>query len=263
MVRRRIRPPAVAGLFYPADPAVLASLVDRLVAQGRPEGRPPAALVAPHAGYEYSGPVAGVAYAWVAARRGVVTRVVVLGPAHRAWLRGTAVSAADGFDTPLGTVELDDELRRRALACAEVGVDDGAHAHEHAIEVQLPFLQRVFGAVRVLPVVVGDATTAEVSALLDAVWAGQETLVVVSSDLSHYLDHATATTRDRRTAAAIVARMPERVGNDDACGARPIRGLLAVARRRGLDVRLLDLRTSADTAGDPERVVGYGAFAVG
>ena len=262
-MRRRIRPPAVAGLFYPAQPDVLAALVDRLVAAGRTEEPPPAALVVPHAGYEYSGPVAGAAYARVVARRGVVRRVVVLGPAHRVWLRGYAVSSADGFETPLGTVEIDDELRRRALECADVVVYDAAHAQEHAIEVQLPFLQRVLGTVRVLPVVVGEATTAEVAAILDAVWGGPETLVVVSSDLSHYLDHATATTRDRRTAAAIVGRLPELVGDDDACGACPIRGLLAIARRRGLDVRLLDLRTSADTAGDSERVVGYGAFAVG
>jgi AmmeMemoRadiSam system protein B len=253
----------VAGLFYPAQPDILAALVDRLVAAGRPEGPPPDALIVPHAAYEYSGPVAGVAYARVAARRGVVTRVVALGPAHRVWLRGSAASGADGFETPLGTVEIDDELRRRALACLGMAVNDAAHAREHAIEVQLPFLQRVLGAVRVLPVVVGAAATAEVAAILDAVWGGPETLVVVSSDLSHYLDHTTATTRDRRTAAAIVARMAERVGDDDACGACPIRGLLAVARRRALDVRLLDLRTSADTAGDSERVVGYGAFAVG
>src|SRR5262249_56471677 len=135
-----------------------------------------------------------------------------------------------------------DERARRDRACPGVTLNDPAHAGEHAIEVQLPVLQRVLGAVRVLPVVVGDATTAEVAAILDAVWGGPETLVVVSSDLSHYLDHATATTRDRRTAAAIVGRRPELVGDDDACGACPIRGLLAIARRRGLDVRLLDLR---------------------
>src|SRR5262249_12432275 len=156
-----------------------------------------------------------------------------------------------------------DERARRDRACPGVTLNDPAHAGEHAIEVQLPVLQRVLGTVRVLPVVVGDATTAEVAAILDAVWGGTETLVVVSSDLSHYLDHATATTRDRRTAAAVVARMPERVGDDAGSGARPVRGLLGVSPRRGPDVRLLDLRTSADTAGDSERVVGYGAFAVG
>src|SRR5262249_20016356 len=135
VVRRRIRPPAVAGLFYPAQPHVLAALVDRLGAHGRPQGPPPPPPGVPPAGAQSSGPVAGVAYARVAARRSVVTRVVALGPAHRVWLRGSAVSGADGFDTPLGTVEIDDELRRRALACAEVRVNDAAHASEHAIEV--------------------------------------------------------------------------------------------------------------------------------
>ena len=258
----RIRPAAVAGLFYPAHPAALTALVDRLVAAASPAGPPPRALIVPHAGYDYSGPVAGAAYARIAARRGGVARVVVMGPAHRVSLRGAAVSGADAFATPLGPVALDDDLRRRALA-AGVAVHDAAHADEHAIEVQLPFVQRVLGAVRVLPLVVGDSTTAEVAAVLDALWDAPETLVVVSSDLSHYLDHTTATTRDRRTAAAIVACMPERVSDDDACGAGPIRGLISLARRRGLEVRLLDLRTSADTAGDPDRVVGYGAFTVG
>jgi MEMO1 family protein len=262
-MRSRIRPAAVAGLFYPEQPEALAALVDRLVAAGRPAGPPPRALIVPHAGYEYSGAVAGAAYARVAARRGAVARVVVIGPAHRVWLRGAAVSGAAAFATPLGPVPIDDDLRRRALARGGIAVHDAAHAYEHAIEVQLPFVQRVLGAVPVLPLVVGDATTAEVAAVLDAVWDAPETLVVVSSDLSHYLDRATATTRDRRTAAAIVACMPEQVRDDDACGAGPIRGLITVARRRGLDVQLLDLRTSADTVGDPAHVVGYGAFTVG
>ena len=259
----RVRPPAVAGLFYPADPGTLSTLVDRLVAAARPDGTTVEALVAPHAGYEYSGPIAGSAYAAVAARRGGIERVVVLGPAHSVPLRGAAVSTADGFATPLGVLMVDDELRQRAVGCAAVSASDAAHAREHALEVQVPFLQRVLGDVRLLPVVVGDATIEEIASLLEAVWGGSETLVVVSSDLSHYLDHATAVVRDRRTAAAIVAREPERVGDDDACGACALRGLLAVARRRGLPIRLIDLRTSADTAGESDRVVGYGAFAVG
>jgi AmmeMemoRadiSam system protein B len=207
--------------------------------------------------------VAGTAYARVAARRGRVTRVTVIGPAHRTAVRGVAVATVDAFATPLGLVAVDEDLRRRALSCAAAVPDDRAHAGEHAVEVHLPFLQRVLGDVRVLPLVVGDASIGEVAAILDAVWDGADTLVVVSSDLSHYLDRAAATARDRRTAAAIVACRPEQVGDDDACGAYAIRGLLAVAGRRGLPVHLIDLRTSADTAGDPDRVVGYGAFTVG
>jgi MEMO1 family protein len=262
-VSPRIRPAAVAGAFYPAEPDLLAELVDRLVRAGRSEGPPPKAVITPHAGYAYSSPVAASAYARVSARRDRVERVVVMGPAHNVRLSGLAVSGADAFATPLGAVAVDEALRRRALDLPGVLVSDSAHADEHALEVQLPFLQRVLGAIRIVPLLVGDADTDEVAAVLEALWGGPETLVVISSDLSHYHDQATATGRDRRTAAAIVARMAERVGDDDACGARPIRGLLAVARRRGLDVRLLDLRTSADTAGEPDRVVGYGAFAIG
>lgn len=262
-MNHRIRPAAVAGAFYPAEPDLLAALVDRLVRAGPTEGLPPKAIIVPHAGYVYSGPVAGSAYARVSASRGRVERVMVMGPAHDARFSGLAASGADAFATPLGAVEVDGALRRRALDVPGVLVSDSAHADEHALEVQLPFLQRVLGAIRILPVLVGDADTEEVAGVLEALWGGPETLVVISSDLSHYHDQTTATAHDRRTAAAIVARMAERVGDDDACGARAIRGVLAVARRRGLDVQLLDLRTSADTAGDPDRVVGYGAFAIG
>jgi MEMO1 family protein len=262
-VNHRMRPAAVAGAFYPAEPDLLAALVDRLVRAERTEGPPPKAVIAPHAGYAFSGPVAGAAYARVSALRGRVERVVVMGPAHAARLAALAVSGADGFATPLGTVAVDEALRRRSLDLPGVLVSDSAHADEHALEVQLPFLQRILGAISILPLLVGDVGTEEVAGVLEALWGGPETLVVISSDLSHFHDQTTATWRDRRTAAAIVARMAERVGDDDACGARPIRGVLAVARRRGLDVRLLDLRTSADTAGEADRVVGYGAFAVG
>ena len=172
------------------------------------------------------------------------------------------MSGADAFATPLGTVEVDAGARRRVLALPHVTVDDAAHAAEHSLEVQLPFLQRVLCDFRIVPLVVGDADPAAIADVLDAVWGGPETAVVVSSDLSHYHDHTTATVRDRRTAAAIVVRAFERIGDDDACGARPVRGLLAAARRHALTVRLLDLRTSGDTAGPRHRVVGYGAFAL-
>jgi AmmeMemoRadiSam system protein B len=188
--------------------------------------------------------------------------VVLLGPVHRGRLDGLAVSGADGFSTPFGVVLVDDELRRRVLAHPRVVLDDRAHAGEHSLEVQLPFLQHTLGTFTLLPLAVGDARPDDVAGALELVWGGPETLIVVSSDLSHYHDYPTARALDRRTADAIVAGDPAAIGDDDACGARPIRGLLVAARRRGLAVRLLDLRNSGDTAGDRDRVVGYGAFAL-
>lgn len=260
---RSVRPPAVAGLFYPDDPERLEAALHRALDVVVPIGEPvPKAVIVPHAGYIYSGPIAGVAYARLAPLQGIVDRVVLLGPAHRVPVGGLAVPRSDAFATPLGVVPIDQDLRRRVLALPRVVLDDHAHAGEHSLEVQLPFLQRTLGRFTLLPLAVGDAGPDEVAEVLDAVWGGPETLVVVSTDLSHYLDYETASARDRRTASAIVAADAARIGDDDACGARPVRGLLVAARRRGLSVRLLDLRSSGDTAGDRSRVVGYGAFAI-
>jgi hypothetical protein len=259
----RVRAAAVAGLFYPDDPERLRRTVAQALAVAVPADEPaPKALVVPHAGYVYSGPTAGVAFARLARLRDRITRVVLLGPAHRAPVAGLAVSSADGFATPLGVVPVDDALRRRVLALPEVRLDDRAHAAEHSLEVQLPFLVATLGQFSVLPLAVGDVGASEVAEVLEAVWGGPETLVVVSTDLSHYLDYDTARTRDATTARAIVAADERHVADDDACGARPLRGLLVVARRRALTVRLLDLRSSGDTAGGRDRVVGYGAFAL-
>ena len=258
-----VRPAAVAGSFYPADARELRSEVDAFLDVFVPSDEPrPKALIVPHAGYVYSGPTAGAAYARLKPLRGTIERVVLLGPAHRVWVDGIAVSSADGFVTPLGVVPVDDALRRRALAFPRVRIGDRAHASEHALEVQLPFLQRVLGEIAVLPLVVGDASTDDVAQVLDAVWGGNETLVVVSSDLSHYHDYDTARRLDARTAAAIVAGNGDAIKDDDACGARPVRGRLEAAGHRGLGIRLIDLRTSGDTAGDRDSVVGYGAFAL-
>ena len=260
----RVRPAAVAGLFYPGDPERLAAAVGDAVDVPVPADEPPPkAVIVPHAGYVYSGPTAGVAYARVRRLHARIERVVLLGPAHRAWVDGLAVSGVDAFATPLGTVPIDGELRRRALACPAVETDDRAHAAEHSLEVQLPFLQEALGVFTLLPIAVGGASPEEVATVLEAVWGGAETLIVVSSDLSHYLDYDAAAARDRRTAATIVAADPMAIADDDACGAQPVRGLLLAARRHGLRVQLLDLRSSGDTAGDRDRVVGYGAFAVG
>lgn len=254
------RPPAVAGAFYPADPQELTTDLDRLLAGARPAeaAGESVALVVPHAGYVYSGPVAATAYALLRGR--AIARVALLGPAHFVPVAGAAVTAADGWRTPLGVVSIDPALRETAVAAGAV-VDERAHEPEHAVEVQLPFLQRVLGAgFRALPIAVGVADASTVADLIAALLP--YALVVVSTDLSHYLDDMAAKALDRRTADAVLAREPERIGRDDACGSFALRGLVELARRDDLLVRLLDLRTSADTAGDPWRVVGYGAFVV-
>jgi len=258
-----VRPAAVAGMFYPGDPSALAAEVaSHLAATPVPpeRGRAPKAIIAPHAGYVYSGPIAGSAYARIAALAGRIRRVVLAGPAHRVYVRGVAVPAAPEFETPLGRVALDAEAIGVARAFPFVEVSDRAHALEHSLEVHLPFLQAALGDFRLVPLVVGDAGPREMSALLGALWGGEETLVVVSSDLSHYLPYESARRRDDGTARAILG-LDARLLPEDACGAAPINGLLELARRRGLEPELVDLRNSGDTAGDRDRVVGYGAFA--
>ncbi len=257
-----VRPAAVAGLFYPGDAATLAGDVQRyLAAVEAPTGPPPKAVIAPHAGFVYSGPVAASAYARVAPLRDVVRRVVLLGPCHRVAVRGLAVPLVDAFQTPLGLVPLDRDALDRALALPQVEVFDPTHRDEHSLEVHLPFLQVVLGDFALAPFVVGAATPDEVADVLELLWGGDETLIVVSSDLSHYLPYAEAQRCDDATRAAIEALRPDAIGRDAACGRVPVGGLLEVARRRHLAVETLDLRTSGDTAGDKARVVGYGAWA--
>jgi AmmeMemoRadiSam system protein B len=258
----RVRPPAVAGLFYPAAATELTSAVEAFLNGHAGAGPVPKAIVAPHAGYVYSGPIAGSAYARVLPARGRISRVVLLGPAHRTPDAGIAASSADAFATPLGQLAVDSGARDALVDAGLVAMREDAHAEEHSLEVQLPFVQVGLGDVMVLPLAVGQVAPGLVAEVLDRLWGGEETLVVVSTDLSHYHDHATATELDRRTADAVVARRPDRLGRDDACGVIPLQGLLLAADARGLGVELLDLRTSADTAGGPDRVVGYGAFAV-
>ena len=249
------RRPAVAGLFYPAGAGELARVVDALLeAARRPEVLGLRGLVAPHAGYAYSGPVAASAFALLPS----AVRVVLLGPSHFLPLDGMAVSGADVWETPLGEVPVADDLRRAALDAGGF-VNDLPHEREHALEVELPFLQRACrDCVEILPVAVGQTTPGQVAALIAAL----DELIVVSTDLSHYHDHETARHLDRETADAVVRRDPEAIGTDRACGVHALRGLVEHARLTDLRVDLLDLRTSADTAGDPERVVGYGAFAL-
>ena len=259
-----VRPPAVAGSFYPGRASELSHMVDALLeAAGPPPlGPAPAALVVPHAGYIYSGPVAASAYVRLKAHAASIERVVAFGPVHRVPVRGAAVPAAGAWATPLGDISIDAGLRTRAVARGAI-VDDRPHAPEHAIEVQLPFLQRILGnRFRFLPVAVSELSARQAADLVEEFFVESGTLVVVSTDLSHYHDLATARRLDKRTADAILAREAWALGGDDACGFYPLRGLVELARKRDVPIELLDLRTSGDTAGDSSSVVGYGAFAV-
>jgi AmmeMemoRadiSam system protein B len=262
MRARAVRPPAVAGLFYPADPRRLAADVEGYLRAGAvADGPPPKALVAPHAGYAYSGPVAGSAFRTLASVAARLRRVVLLGPSHFVPVAGLALPVWERFATPLGEVAVDPAGRAALSGLPQVATDDRPHAREHALEVELPFLQRALGDFSLVPLVVGEASPALVAEVLERLWGGDETLVVVSTDLSHYLDYAAARRRDERTARAVGALDETAIGDADACGRQPLRGLLVAARRHGLAARRLDLRNSGDTAGRRDAVVGYGAFA--
>ncbi len=257
-----VRPAAVAGLFYPARAAELAGEVARLL-DGSQDASPPLpanALIVPPAGYVYSGPVAASASAFRKPTREQTKRVVLLGPAHRVALSGVTLPGARAFATPLGTVELDRAAIERARDFPIVADLPAAHEREHALEVQLPFLQSLFDEFTLVPLLVGSADAQAVAALIDALWGEQDTVIVVSSDLSHYLDYAGARLIDAKTAADITA-LRAGLRADEACGATPVNALLHVAKRRLMQARLLDLRNSGDAAGDKSRVVGYGAFA--
>jgi AmmeMemoRadiSam system protein B len=255
-----IRQPAVAGLFYPFDAGELAQLVRRYT-QGDAPASPPKMIIVPHAGYIYSGAIAGAAYAQLQSAT-QVRRVVLLGPSHRVALRGIAVPSVDRFATPLGEITIDNSLRDAITGLPGVIVHDVPHAQEHSLEVQLPFLQLLLpGGFTLLPLVVGDADPATVAAVLDAVWGGDETLVVISTDLSHYLPYSTARKVDAETSALIEGRNTQ-IHPEQACGAHPLNGALLLARRKNLQVECVKLANSGDTAGTRDRVVGYGAYVV-
>lgn len=260
-----VRSPAVAGMFYPADPGELAHDVQQLLAQVqtgtvRPFDQIPKALIVPHAGYIYSGPIAATAYATLRDAASRIRRVVLLGPTHRVAVRGLALPGADAFDTPLGRVTLDTDGVRAIAHLPQVSISPQAHALEHSLEVQLPFLQSVLSDFTLLPLAVGMATAEEVAEVLEAVWGGDETLILISSDLSHYLPYATAQRVDKKTAQSIL-ELRQPIAHDHACGGTPISGLIVAAQKHHLAPHLLDLRNSGDTAGSHDQVVGYAAFA--
>jgi len=261
-------------MFYPDQESTLRSDVEGLLAEAVEARRDldgelasvpgsagrPKALIAPHAGYVYSGPVAASAYVRISSLRDSIRRVVLLGPAHRYPVRGIAASSAVFFETPLGPVPVDQEGVRTALGLSQVHLLDEAHEGEHSLEVHLPFLQVVLSDFTLVPLLVGEASPEDVAEVLKVLWGGPETLIVVSSDLSHYLSYSRANELDAVTARAIQELRPEGIGHDHACGRMPMGGLLLRAREEGLSAECVDLRNSGDTAGPHHQVVGYGSF---
>jgi AmmeMemoRadiSam system protein B len=254
----KVRRPAVAGQFYPAEAPRLRRLVEQYLEEASENGKLPRAIIAPHAGYIYSGPIAASAYVRLRAGRNAIRRVVLLGPAHRVPVRGLAASSADAFATPLGEVPLDREAIDRILELPQVHVQDDAHAPEHGLEVHLPFLQTVLADFRLVPLVVGEAAPAAVAEVLAQFAGDPHTLIVVSSDLSHYQDYDNARRLDQEASMAIEHLRPLAAGQ--ACGRHAINGLLHLARERGWQAHTVDLRNSGDTAGPRHQVVGYGAY---
>ena len=257
-----VRPTAVAGLFYPDEVEKLSASVHDYVNQASASDvSAPAAIIAPHAGYVYSGPIAGTAYRSLTSVAHKVSRVVLLGPSHRVGFAGIALSSAEAYASPLGPVNIDTDCQRRLAELPGVVTLDAAHAQEHSLEVHLPFLQTVIQDFQLVPLVVGDATPEQVANVIESVWTGDDTLVVVSTDLSHYHSYADAARLDRETTDAI-ERQEAQIAPQQACGCRPLNGLLQVAAKRQLGITTLDLRNSGDTAGTRDRVVGYGAYAL-
>ncbi len=256
-----IRPAAVAGAFYPGSAPELQAMLARCWDDAKiTVGPVPKAIIAPHAGYVYSGAVAASAYARIKPAHARIKRVVLLGPCHRVAVNGLALSGADAFETPLGSVEIDKDAAALISDLPQVQVFDATHAQEHSLEVHLPFLMSVIDDFKLLPIVVGQATPDQVAQVLERLWGGPETLIVVSSDLSHYLDYDDAQAIDRRTCHAIETLDPAAIERDGACGRFPVGGLLKLAKAKGMAVETVDLRNSGDTAGPRDRVVGYGSW---
>jgi len=260
------RSPAVAGTFYPASPVALRNMVIEMLADSASASttHKPMAIIVPHAGYIYSGLIAAQAYASIKQSSKNINRVVLLGPAHRVAVRGMALSSADNFKTPLGTIPLDKEVCAKLVSLPQVAFNDHAHELEHSLEVQLPFLQVLLGEFKLVPIVVGDANPEDVYSVLDffskSLFEDQDTLLVISTDLSHFESYEMALKHDRNTSTAIENLQYEHINYGDACGRNPLNGLLYFAREKNLHIQNIALQNSGDTSGDHDRVVGYGAY---
>lgn len=257
----QIRQPAVAGMFYPADKQLLKDDIHQYLNQAHGEQViSPKAIVVPHAGYIYSGPIAASAYKQIIPLKDIITRVVLLGPSHRVAFTGLAVPESDVFNTPLGNISIDQKGIQLLAGMPQVIASDQAHREEHSLEVQLPFLQEILGEFSLIPLVVGDAERHEVAEVINRLWGDEHTLIVISTDLSHYHEYSEAKQLDRTTSDAIENLKPDLISYDDACGRNGLKGMMTVAEEKNLSVDILDLRNSGDTAGDKNRVVGYGAY---
>lgn len=256
------RRPAVAGAFYPANPTALREMVDQYLEDAETNAKVPKAIIAPHAGYIYSGPIAASAYARLKKARQRINRVVLIGPSHRVAFRGLAVSRSEVFTTPLGDIDVDMDAVESIAGLPFVEYIEQAHTLEHSLEVHLPFLQETLESFKLVPIVAGDASPEQVGQVLDILWGGDETLIVVSSDLSHYHDYLTARRLDEQTSNLIEQLKYEQLSSEGACGKVPVTGLLKLLREKALRIKTVDLRNSGDTAGDKDRVVGYGAYVV-
>lgn len=260
-MNKQVRPAAVAGQFYPADPFELRRMVQTFLAEAHSTRRAPKALIAPHAGYVFSGPIAASAYKTVLDTPAAAYRtVILLGPTHRIHFDGLAATDLTHYETPLGEIAINQKKLARALEFPHVSIINQAHSQEHSLEVHLPFLQESLKEFDILPLVVGEATGEQVAEVLEAFWADHENLFVISSDLSHYLDYPTARRMDQSTTQAIVELNPNEIGFHNACGRIPVQGLLQLAKKHGLKAETLDVRNSGDTAGPKNKVVGYGAY---
>lgn len=258
-----LRKPAVAGVFYPADATELATMVRTMLAHAKADYPIPKAIIAPHAGYIYSGPIAANAYACLGQAATRIKTVVVLGPAHRYLFHGLALPESTIFLTPLGQIKIASNVAAKITSLPQIKILEAAHLAEHSLEVQLPFLQTLLKDFTLLPLVVGQTNPTEIAEVLDMVWGGPETLLIISSDLSHYYNYQTTKKLDQETSQAIMQLQPELLLEESACGKLGIQGLLQVAKKRGLKASLIDLRNSGDTAGPHKQVVGYGAFHFG
>ena len=257
----KVRSAAVAGMFYPANATQLRQDINGYLDHATTHQPAPKAIIVPHAGYIYSGPIAASAYNNLRSLHQQIKKVVLLGPAHRVAFLGLAATSADFFITPLGKIKIDRYAMARISHLPQVITLDEAHAQEHSLEVQLPFLQVVLDDFELIPLVVGEASKQDVADVLNILWGGEETLIVISSDLSHYNSYSVAQQMDLKTSRAIEKFQPEKIHYDMACGRNPVNGLLEVAKQKHLHVITLDCRNSGDTAGDKNRVVGYGAYA--
>ena len=257
-----VRQPAVSGSFYPDNPEILKNMLESYLQQVAPADKAPKAIIVPHAGYIYSGEIAASAYARLRSRRGTIKRVVLLGPSHKVGFTGLALSHADAFRTPLGDIPLDSEAIATLANFPFVNYMDQAHLYEHSLEVQLPFLQMTLDSFCLIPIVVGDCPAEQIEQILELFYGKDDTLIVISSDLSHFHDYATAQRLDKETSDKIEHLDYQHLDYDSACGRVPVSGLLALAKKKSLTVETIDLRNSGDTAGDKSRVVGYGAYVI-